>query len=70
MSHTNGYFCMQEEKKFKSILKAAKIFEVPETTLRGRLAGVKQQSETRASGHKLREIEEESLVKQLLDADK
>ena len=58
------------EKKFKSILKAAKVFEVPETTLREWLAGIKPQSETRANGYKLTEIEEESLVKQLLDADK
>ena len=58
------------EKKFKSILKAAKVFEVPETTLRERLAGIKPRSETRANGYKLTEIEEKSLVKQLLDADK
>lgn len=59
-----------KKKNFRSILKAAKVFEVPETTLHEWLAGVKPQSETCASGHKLTEIEEESLVKQLLDADK
>lgn len=59
-----------KEKRVKSKLKAAEIFGVPESTLRERLAGVKPRSETRANGHKLTAIEEESLVKQLLDADK
>jgi hypothetical protein len=59
-----------KEKKVKSKLKAAKIFGVPKSTLRERLAGIKPQSETRANGHKLTAIEEESLVKILLDADK
>ncbi|ODM19019.1 hypothetical protein SI65_05636 [Aspergillus cristatus] len=69
-SHIQMAITAWNEKKFKSILKAAKVFEVPETTLRERLAGIKPQSETRANGYKLTEIEEKSLVKQLLDADK
>jgi hypothetical protein len=59
-----------EEKKTRSILEAARVFEVPESTLRRRLAGIKSRSETRANSHRLTEIEESSLVKQLLDADK
>jgi hypothetical protein len=59
-----------KEKKVKSKLKAAEIFSVPESTLREQLAGIKPRSETRANGHKLTAIEEESLVKILLDADK
>lgn len=59
-----------KDKKVRSKLKAAKIFSVPESTLRERLASIKPQSETRTNGHKLTAIEEESLVKRLLDADK
>ena len=58
------------EKKTRSILEAAKVYEVPESTLRRRLAGIKSRSETRANGHRLTEVEEQSLVKHLLDADK
>ena len=59
-----------KEKKTRSILEAASIFQVPESTLRTRLAGIKPRLETRANGHKLTEIEEKSLIKQILDADK
>jgi hypothetical protein len=59
-----------KEKKVKSKLKAAQIYGVPETTLREQLAGIKPRSETRANGHKLTTIKEETLVKILLDADK
>ena len=58
------------EKKTRLILEAAKVYEVPESTLRRRLAGIKSRSETRANGHRLTEVEEQSLVKHLLDADK
>ena len=58
------------ERKFSSILEAAQVFEVPESTLRTRLAGIKPRSETRANGYKLTEVEEKSLAKQLLDTDK
>lgn len=57
-------------EQYESILKAAKVFKVPETTIRERLTGIKPRSETRTNGYKLTEIEEKSLVKQLLDADK
>ena len=59
-----------KNKKIKSILKAAEIFGVSEATLRRRLKGNKSRAETRASGHKLTALEEEVLVKSLLDADK
>lgn len=55
--------------EIKSKLKASKIFDVPESTLRTRLDGVNPRSETRANGHKLTAIEEEVLTKRLLDAD-
>ena len=59
-----------KNKTIKSILKAANTFSVPEATLRTRLKGRQSRVEVRANRHKLTEFEEESLVKQLLDADK
>lgn len=43
---------------------------MPESTLINRLNGINPRSETRANGHKLTVIEEEVLIKQLLDPDK
>ena len=43
---------------------------MPKSTFINRLDGIQPRSETHASGHKLTAIEEESLVKQLLNADK
>jgi hypothetical protein len=59
-----------KDKKVKSISKAAKLYNVAESTLRERLAGVKPRSETRANNLRLTSFEEETLIKQLLDADK
>jgi type III secretion system FlhB-like substrate exporter len=59
-----------KNQKIKSKSKAAEIFGVPESTLRERLCGVKPCTETRANGHRMTVIEEKSLVKHLLDADK
>ena len=59
-----------KEKKVRSKLQAANLYDIPESTLRQRLAGIKPHSETHSKNHKLTAIEEESLVKQLLDADK
>ena len=59
-----------EEKKTRSILEASRVFEVPESTLCRQLAGVTSCPETHTNGHRLTEIEEKSLIKQLLDADK
>ena len=58
------------EKKTRLILEAAKVYEVSESTLHRQLAGIKSQSETCANGHRLTEVEEQSLIKHLLDADK
>lgn len=46
-----------KEKKTRSILEAARVFQVPESTLRTRLAGIKPRMEACANGHKLTEIE-------------
>ncbi|KAI9035871.1 uncharacterized protein KD926_002803 [Aspergillus affinis] len=55
--------------QIKSILRAAQVFAIPESTLRDRLNGATPRSETRANSHKLTQLEEETLLKQLLDAD-
>jgi hypothetical protein len=59
-----------KSKKVQSKSRAAAIFGVPKSTFLDRLKGINPQSETRASGHKLIVIEEDVLVKRLLDADK
>ena len=56
--------------QIKSKLWAARVFEVPETTLRDWLSGINARIETRVNGHKMTAIEEEVLVKRLLEADK
>lgn len=58
------------KKQIRSGRVAAGVFDVSRETLRDRLRGVKPRAETRANGHKLTSIEEETLVKRLLDADK
>lgn len=59
-----------KNEKIQSKRETASVFGVSKATLRNRLKGMKSRSETRASGHKLTDFEEEALVKQLLDADK
>jgi hypothetical protein len=59
-----------QNQKISTIGRAAKIYNVPRTTLRDRLKGTQQRSQTRANNHKLTEFEEESLVKWILDLDK
>ena len=59
-----------QNKKIQSKRNAAAIFGISEATLRSRLKGIQPRSETRPNGHKLLVLEEEVLIKQLLDADK
>ena len=59
-----------KNKKIHSKKGAAGVFCIPESTLRARLQGRQPRVETRANGHKLTPIEEETLVKRLLYADK
>jgi hypothetical protein len=59
-----------QNKKISTIGRAAKIYNVPRTTLRDRLNGTQQRSQTRANNHKLNKFEEESLVQWILDLDK
>jgi hypothetical protein len=59
-----------KNKRIPNIGQAAKIYNVPRTTLRDRLKGTQQRSQIRANSHKLTEYEEESLIKWILDLDK
>jgi hypothetical protein len=59
-----------QNKKISNIGRAAKIYKVPRTTLRDRLKGTQQRSQTRANSHKLTEFKKDSLVKWILDLDK
>jgi hypothetical protein len=56
--------------KISSIRQAARVYNVPHTTLSRRLHGISMKAEKRANGHKLTEFEEESLVQWILDLDK
>ena len=56
--------------KISKIAQAAKIYNIPRTTLRDRLHGTQQRSLIRANSHKLTQFEEESLVKWVLDLDR
>ena len=59
-----------QKKQIKSRTAAAEVFGVSRETFRDWLQGVKPRAVTRANGHELTSIEEESVVKCLLDADK
>jgi predicted HTH domain antitoxin len=48
---------------------AAKIYRVPESTLRDRMAGRTTRRESRANCHKLTELEEEVIIQRILDMD-
>ncbi|OQE11280.1 hypothetical protein PENFLA_c074G06585, partial [Penicillium flavigenum] len=58
-----------QNKEISAIREAARRFQVPESTLRTRLRGITFRAETRANGHKLTQIEEESLQKWILSMD-
>jgi AraC-like DNA-binding protein len=58
-----------QNKEIASLREAARRFNVPEPTLRRRLRGTTNRAESRASGHKLTQIEEESLKKWILSMD-
>src|SRR6201999_3039544 len=52
-----------------SIRAAAKLYNVPKTTLSYRMAGRTSRSETKADCHKLTELEEEVIIRKILDMD-
>jgi hypothetical protein len=55
--------------QISSICRAAKTFDVPKSTLRGRLNGCQYRIEKRANGHRLSPTQEESLVEWILSRD-
>ena len=58
-----------KKQEISSIQEAARLFNIPRTTLRRRLAGTTNRVETRANSHKLTKIEEDSLRKWILSMD-
>jgi hypothetical protein len=58
-----------KNQEISSVRKAARIYNVPETTLRDRRHGTTNRAISRANSHKLTEIEEESLQKWILSLD-
>ena len=52
-----------------SVRQAAKIYQVPEATLRHRISGRTSKAEQRNARHNLSEFEEETLVRYILDLD-
>jgi hypothetical protein len=56
--------------RIQPVAQAARIYEIPRTTLQDRLNGIQQRSLVRANNHKLTQYEEESLVKWVLDLDR
>ncbi|KAJ5256556.1 hypothetical protein N7478_012660 [Penicillium angulare] len=58
-----------ERQEISNITVAARTFDVPRSTLRNRLTGLKARSETRPNSHKLTKFEEESLQKWIISLD-
>ena len=58
-----------KNKEISSIREVARRFNVPFSSLRNRLTGIKNRSDLRANSYKLTEIEEESLQKWILSLD-
>jgi hypothetical protein len=58
-----------QKKEICSVAEAAYQFNVPRTTLRRRIAGATDRANTRANGHKMTQIEEESLKQRILSLD-
>ena len=56
--------------KFRNISEAARIYEVPRTTLIDRHHGIQMKAKKRAAGLKLSANKEESLIKWILDLAK
>jgi hypothetical protein len=56
--------------RISNIREATRIYEIPRTTLRDRLKGIEYRGEIRANNHKLTQLEEESLIKWVLDLDR
>jgi len=58
-----------QNREIPTITEAARRFEVPRTSLRNRINGHRNRSETRANNYKLTQLEEESLLQWTLSMD-
>ena len=58
-----------KKKEISNIREAARLYDVPRSTLQDRLQGKTNRDETRANGHKMTRNEEESLVQWILSLD-
>ncbi|ODM17099.1 hypothetical protein SI65_07498 [Aspergillus cristatus] len=58
-----------QKKEITNIREAARLYNIPRTTLRDRLKGSSYRAEQRANGHKLTQNEEESLVQWIFSMD-
>ena len=59
-----------KNQEINTIRQAARCFNVPFSSLRNRLTGLQNRSDSRANNHKLTETEEESLEKWILSMDR
>jgi hypothetical protein len=59
-----------ENGRVNSIRAAARLYEIPHTTLAGRAKGVKARVEKPPNGRKLTQLEEDSLVEWIFSMDK
>ena len=60
---------IQTSRKRMSRWAAAKLYDVPETTLRDRITGRPAQQDVRPNRHKLTNLEEEVLIQYILNLD-
>jgi hypothetical protein len=58
-----------ENGRIQSLRAAAKLYEIPYTTLQGRANGLTSRVGRRPSGHKLTQLEEDSLCQWVLSMD-
>ncbi|KAJ5735363.1 uncharacterized protein N7483_000488 [Penicillium malachiteum] len=58
-----------QKGQIKSLRAAARLFSVPESTLRSRAHGIQSRVDTRPNGHKLTQLEEDSLIEWIISMD-
>ncbi|OOQ86488.1 hypothetical protein PEBR_21279 [Penicillium brasilianum] len=59
-----------KNRRIKSIRAAAKLYEIPHTTLAGRAKGVQARVKTSPNKRKLTQLEEDSLIEWIFSIDK
>ncbi|KAJ5731126.1 uncharacterized protein N7483_005634 [Penicillium malachiteum] len=58
-----------QKGQIKSLRAAARLFSVPESTLRSRAHGIQSRVDTRPNGHKLTQLEEDPLIEWIISMD-